>query len=354
MRTVTIRTAPAYDVLIGRGMLGEAGSALLKVLPRCRAALITDSTVNELYAARVEQSLAQAGFSTCKFVFPAGEASKNIRTLSDILEFLADNALTRTDVLVALGGGVVGDVTGFAAGVYLRGVNYVQIPTTLLAGVDSSVGGKTAVDLKAGKNLAGVFKQPVCVLVDTDALQTLPDEVFASGAAEAIKYGVLCDEPLFARFERAGGRKGLTDEDLEEIIERCVAIKGRIVEEDEKDSGIRRTLNLGHTVGHAIELLDDYQTPHGHAVAAGMAVMARACEDPAAPFAPRLEKLLAAYGLPTGTKHAPRELAKAAMLDKKRAGGSITIVAPRAIGRCELLTLPVAKLQGWIERGVSA
>lgn len=351
MRIVTVHTNPAYDVLIGSGVLSGAGGVLSSVVTPCKAALITDSIVDALYADQVENSLAQAGFSTCKYVFPSGEQSKNINTLSDILEFLAQNQLTRSDVLVALGGGVVGDITGFAAGVYLRGVRFMQIPTTLLADVDSSVGGKTAVDLRAGKNLAGVFKQPVCVLIDTDTLSTLSDDVFADGAAEAIKYGVLCDAELFDRFEQAKNRVGLSGDTLETVIERCVAIKAQIVEQDELDNGLRRTLNLGHTVGHGIELLSDYRIPHGHAVAAGMAVMARSCQDCEQPFAPRLEAVLKGYGLPVKSRFDAADLARAALLDKKRAGGSITVVAPREIGRCELVTIPVEDLALWIERG---
>ena len=248
MRSVTVKTSATYEVLIGSGLLQKAGEAVKKVISPCKAAIVTDSTVVHLYEETVRQSLTEAGFSVCTFVFPAGEASKNIHTLSHLLEFLAKEEMTRTDLIVALGGGVTGDLAGFGAAVYLRGIPFVQIPTTFLAAIDSSVGGKTAVDLEAGKNLAGAFYQPKRVLCDTDVLQTLPEVVFADGIAEALKYGVLGDAALFEKI--AGGD---FRQDLEEIIETCVSMKRDVVEEDEFDTGKRQLLNLGHTFGHAIE-----------------------------------------------------------------------------------------------------
>ena len=202
MRSITVHTSPAYSVQIGAGLLRQCGGLLREALPGQKTAVVTDSTVAPLYLSAVRESLQSAGFTVCSHIFSAGETSKNFDTLSGILEFLADERLTRTDSVIALGGGVTGDMAGFAAATYLRGVRYAQLPTTLLAAVDSSVGGKTAIDLKAGKNLAGAFLQPSAVLCDTDCLQSLPADVFADGAAEAIKTGILADESLFALFER--------------------------------------------------------------------------------------------------------------------------------------------------------
>ena len=251
--------------------------------------------------------------------------------------------------MAALGGGVTGDMAGFAAASYLRGIRYVQLPTTLLSAVDSSVGGKTAIDLAAGKNLAGAFLQPTAVLCDTDCLRSLPAAVFADGAAEAIKTGVLSGDTLFSLFEDGT----LTDAPAE-IIARCIRYKAGVVERDEKERGERRKLNLGHTVGHAIEKCSGYAIPHGHAVAAGLAVMARASErlgwaEPG--VSARIAACLEKNGLPTGTDYPAEALAKAALADKKRSGDSITIVVPRAIGGCELKRIPVTELLPIIAAG---
>ena len=349
IQTISVRTAPDYTVSIGPGLLTSCGQRLREVLGPCRAAVIADSTVAPLYAPAVTASLSAAGFSVCSYQFPAGEAHKNLSTLSEILEFLAREHLTRSDCEVALGGGVAGDMAGFAAAVYLRGIRCVQLPTTLLSAVDSSVGGKTAIDLAAGKNLAGAFLQPAAVLCDTDCLRSLPAAVFADGAAEAIKTGVLSGETLFSLFEDGT----LTDAPAE-IIARCIRYKAGVVERDEKEQGERRKLNLGHTVGHAIEKCSGYAMPHGHAVAAGLAVMARASErlgwaEPG--VSARIAACLEKNGLPTGTDYPAEALAKAALADKKRSGDSITIVVPKAIGDCELKRIPVTELLPIIAAG---
>lgn len=350
IRTIPVGVAPAYEVSIGPGLLETCGQRLKPLLEECRVAVITDSTVAPLYLETVLQSLEQAGFATCSHVFPAGEGHKTLSTLSDLLEFLASQHLTRTDCVAALGGGVTGDMAGFAAAVYLRGIRCVQLPTTLLAAVDSSVGGKTAVDLTAGKNLAGAFSQPAAVLCDTDCLKSLPAAVFADGAAEAIKTGVLCDETLFALFE-----DGTLTADPGEVIARCIAYKAGVVERDEKELGERKLLNLGHTVGHAIEKCSGFTIPHGHAVAAGLAIMARAAETlgwTEEPLAGRIAACLERNGLPTGTDYTAEALAQAALSDKKRAGDTITVVVPRRMGECELKKLPVRELPGLIAAGL--
>ena len=350
IQIIPVRTAPPYQVRIGSGLLAQCGAILRKELAPCRMAVISDDTVAPLYLNNVCASLIAAGFSVCSHVFPAGEASKNFSTLASILEFLAQERLTRADCVAALGGGVVGDMAGFAAAVYLRGIRCVQLPTTLLAAVDSSVGGKTAIDLTAGKNLVGAFAQPASVLCDTDCLSTLPATVFADGAAEAIKTAVLCDESLFSLF--ASGR--LTT-DPAQIIARCVQFKAGVVERDERDQGERKLLNLGHTVGHAIEQCSGFRIPHGHAVAAGLAITARSAERlgwARVPIARRIADCLRENNLPTGTDYSAQELARAALLDKKRSGGDITLVIPLEIGQCTLETLPVMELAAVIGAGL--
>ena len=350
IQTIQVHTAPAYEVSIGGGLLHTCGQRLREVLAPCRVAVITDSTVAPLYLKTVTGSLEGAGFTVCSYIFPAGEGSKNFTTLSAILEFLAKQRLTRTDCVAALGGGVTGDMAGFAAACYLRGIRCVQLPTTLLSAVDSSVGGKTAIDLKAGKNLAGAFLQPAAVLCDTDCLRSLPPEVFADGAAEAIKTGVLDDESLFALFE-----DGTLTAAPEEVIARCVRYKAGVVERDEKEQGERKLLNLGHTVAHAIEKCSGYAIPHGHAVAAGLAIIARAAESlgwTGEPIAARIAACLAKSGLPTTTEYTAEALAEAALSDKKRAGGDITLVIPKKIGACELKKVPVTDLLPIIRAGL--
>ena len=347
--SIPVKTRPEYQVRIGPGLLPDCGRILWDTIGHCRVAVVTDDAVGPLYLDDVRRSLENAGFSVCAYAFPAGEEHKNLSTLGGILEFLARERLTRSDALIALGGGVVGDMAGFAAAVYLRGIRYVQMPTTLLAAVDSSVGGKTAVDLRAGKNLAGAFAQPAAVLCDTDFLRTLPPETFADGMAEVIKTGVLSGESLLSMCQTGDLSASQT-----EVVARCVAYKAGVVERDEREQGERRLLNLGHTVGHAIEKCSAYTIPHGHAVAAGLGIIARASEAlgwTAGPIAARVCECLTANGLPCGTDFAPEALAEAALSDKKRAGDNVVLVIPERVGGCVLKTVSVGELPGIIRRG---
>ena len=343
MQTIPVHTEPAYEVTIGSGLLQDCGPRLRPLLGPCRLAIIVDSTVAPLYLERVSDSLKAAGFQVSTCLFPAGEAHKTIKTLTWILEFLADSQLTRSDCVIALGGGVCGDMAGFAAAVYLRGIRYVQLPTTLLAAVDSSVGGKTAIDLEVGKNLVGAFLQPSAVLFDTDCLKTLLPAIWADGAAEAIKTGVLVGPSLFDALDN-----GLLTEDPAAAIARCVTYKAGVVERDEKEQGERRLLNLGHTVAHGIEKCSKYTIPHGHAVAAGLAVIAKASEKlgwTEEPVAESICRCLEAHRLPTTTDFAPADLAEAALSDKKRSGDSLTLVIPQKIGHCVQKAVPVEQLE---------
>ncbi len=342
MKKVHVATGNAYDVTIGRGLLDTAGEWLAALTPSRIAALVADDTVDALYGNHVTVALESAGFAVLRFTFPHGEQSKTLATYGRMLDFLAENRVTRADTVVALGGGVTGDMAGFAAATYLRGVNIAQIPTTLLAMVDSSVGGKTGVDLPAGKNLVGAFHQPIGVLCDVDALATLPPDVYADGMAEAIKYGVLCDASLFEALKQHGATEALP-----EVVARCVAIKAGVCAGDECDRGQRQMLNLGHTFGHAIERCSGYTLPHGHAVAIGMVYAARIavhlglCD---AACVPQVVAALQANGLPINAPYAAGALAEAALGDKKRAGGTLTLVLPKAIGQCVLYPVPVENL----------
>lgn len=350
MRKVTVNTSTSYNILIGGGLLKQAGEEIARRMQPCKAAIITDTTVKELYEAEVRASLEAAGFTVCIYAFPAGEASKRIGTLEGILEYLAGEEMTRQDIIVALGGGVVGDVAGFAAAVYQRGIRFVQIPTTFLAAIDSSVGGKTAIDLAAGKNLAGAFYQPHLVLCDTDTLKSLPEEVFADGIAEALKYGVIGSRPLFEKVALGDFRR-----ELDEIVETCVSMKRDVVEEDEFDTGKRQMLNLGHTFGHAIEQKSGFSLTHGHAVAIGLHLIARAAEEEglAQPgLAEEIRQALVKNNLPVETEFTAAEVAKGTLRDKKRRGGAISFVFPKEIGVCEIRKVPVEEVQDLAEKGM--
>ncbi|MBQ6312177.1 MAG: 3-dehydroquinate synthase, partial [Lachnospiraceae bacterium] len=264
MKKIRIQAGRPYTVMVGEGLRTQAGKMIADTLPEAAStAIISDSNVAPLYLEQIKDTIEQAGLSVYSKVIPAGEASKNLSVYSEILSFLAEQKLTRSDVIIALGGGVVGDLAGFAAATFLRGVPYVQIPTSLLAMVDSSVGGKTAVDLPAGKNLAGAFYQPSVVICDPEVLHTLPDSYLRDGCAEVIKYGVLEDEMLFSRLMTEG-----ICFDRVSVISRCIEIKAHYVAEDEFDQGLRQKLNLGHTFGHAIEASSHFAVTHGQAVAA--------------------------------------------------------------------------------------
>jgi len=343
---IPVEASTPYFVHIGNGLRTECGTLLAELHPFCKVAVITDTNVAPHYLKEVEGSLRGAGFTTVAFVFTAGEASKNLTTYTEILEFLASQRLTRTDLILALGGGVTGDMAGFAAATYLRGIEYVQMPTTLLAAVDSSVGGKTAVDLSAGKNLVGAFKQPLAVYCDIETLDTLPDVVYDDGMAECIKYGVLQSPSLL---EVCGGEE--PKDHIRDIIAECVRIKAQYVLQDEFDTGMRRFLNLGHTLGHAIEQNSNFTIMHGHAVAAGMVLISKIGEKlgiTEAGTAEKLQIILEKNHLPTSTSYTPAQLASVATADKKRTGDSITLIVPETLGKCTLYQTTVDQLEDLI------
>ena len=350
MRTIQVNASRSYEIHIGAGLLPEAGEKIRPFCPGGLCAVVTDDIVDGLYADRLEQSLASADLRVVKFVFSHGEQGKNAENYLSLLNFLAESGLTRADCVVALGGGVPGDLAGFAAATYLRGVGFVQIPTTLLAAVDSSVGGKTAIDLPAGKNLAGAFYQPDLVICDTDTLATLPDKQFRAGCAEVIKYAMLFDAEMFSDLMVSGPAFR-----PESVIARCVEFKREIVTADEFDRGCRQLLNLGHTVGHAVEKLSGFTVLHGQAVAIGMSVIARACaeNDLCSPDCSRaLDDILIRFGLPVACPYGADALAAAMTADKKRHGDAITLVVPRDVGECVLYELAADELGDFIKAGL--
>ena len=350
MKTVTVRASRTYDILIDKGLLSRVGEHLSALHPApAKVMIVTDDTVNALWADPVEKSLVASGYTVFRFVFPHGEESKSTETLVSLWNALARAGLTRTDLIVALGGGVVGDMAGFAAATYLRGIEFLQCPTTLLSMVDSSVGGKTGVDLEAGKNLCGAFYQPIGVLCDTNALSTLPAATFADGCAEVIKYGYIGNPALLALLEKPFA------DDPDEVIAMCVSDKRDVVEEDEHDHGSRQLLNLGHTSGHAIEGCSHFEISHGSAVAIGMLLMARAavkkglCE---ADVPAHMEKLLRAYHLPVDCPFTAKELVRIALSDKKRKGNSITLVLPLRVGKSRLHRISADELLDFFAAGL--
>ena len=344
--TVEVKTRfGKYSVVVGSGL--DYGKLALNAKKPCKVIIVSDDNVFPLYGDAAVGSFRESGYQTGSYVLKNGEASKTLATVTDLLGFLANEKLTRGDMLVALGGGVVGDITGFVSAIYLRGIDYVQIPTTILAAVDSSVGGKTGVDLSAGKNLVGAFHQPVVVLCDTNVFATLPKTVYADGMAEVIKHGMIADKEMLV---------SLNDLSINEICRRNIEIKARLVEQDEFDTGVRRLLNFGHTVGHALEAVSNYRISHGSAVAVGMTVITRAGVRSALTDSAcmgDLVKALGCYGLPARCDFAGKELADAALHDKKRSGGTITLVIPKKTGQAGLCDIPVEQLEDFITKGLN-
>ena len=350
MNTVHVAASRKYDVCIGSGLLDSVGTYAAQNKKAHKVCIVSDTNVWPLYGHRVQSSLEQAGFSVCRFVFRAGESQKSLETYASLLSSLAQNQITRTDLIVSLGGGVVGDLAGFAAATYLRGISYIQIPTTLLAAVDSSVGGKTAIDLPEGKNLAGCFYQPSLVLCDTDCLDTLPREIFTEGCAEVIKYGILYDPVLFSHLSDQG-----LDFNREYVITRCVELKRDVVEKDEFDIGERMKLNLGHTIGHGVEVQSRFAVSHGKAVAIGMAIVARAARKQAiceATVTGSIVNILQKFDLPVNCDYSAEALCSSALSDKKRDGGVVNLIIPHKIGFCAIHPTVIEEIQSFIEAGL--
>ena len=350
MNTISVKASQNYDVIVGKDILSNLGEYLVKFGNNRKAAIISDSHVFPIYGTAVQDSLRQVGISAIHYVFPAGEENKSIDTYTKILNFLAENQVTRSDLIIALGGGVVGDIAGFVAATFLRGISYIQIPTSLLAMVDSSVGGKTAIDLPTGKNLVGAFKQPLLVLCDVNVLSTLPERYFIDGCAEIIKYAMLYDAELFTYLLNQG-----LNFDREMVISKCISFKANVVNEDEFDTGVRQRLNLGHTFGHGIEIRSNFTVSHGHAVAIGMMIVTNAavhfgiCDNMTLRS---LRSLLQKFSLPYSTTITAQELYQSALSDKKCSGASVNLIIPERIGHCNITPTPVSELESFIEAGL--
>ena len=348
MQTITCGTGRSYDIIVGRDIIDKSGELIRKVSQAKRAVIISDTNVAPIYADRVAGSLYSAGFEPARACFKAGEKSKNLNIISEFYSIFSDAGITRDDIIIALGGGVTGDMAGFAAATWLRGVDFVQIPTSLLAQVDSSVGGKTGVDLPVGKNLVGAFWQPSLVICDIDTLKTLPEKYFTDGMAEIIKYGRILSKSLFEKLENFE-----INSILEDVISECISLKVDVVEKDERESDRRRLLNFGHTIGHAIEKLQKYEgLTHGQAVAVGMAYITKAGEI-AGVTAPdtyaRLVNLLQQYSLPIEVKGITnKQLCTAAMNDKKCTGNSINLVLLKEIGCAFIERMGFTEFEGFI------
>lgn len=383
MIRIHVSTSKKYDVIMEKGALSQAADLMANagITGVKNICIVTDRTVAGLYggsSGALRQSLERAGFHVYQYVFDGGEKSKTMGTVAGILNFLADNRFSRSDMLIALGGGITGDVTGFAAATYMRGIDYVQVPTTLLATVDSSVGGKTGVNLDAGKNLAGAFWQPSLVIFDPDVLSTLPRDIVLDGIAEAVKAGFIADDSIIEMLESRGavgvsgddancnagsdatGAVGVSGGDaafLTELAAKAVEVKRAVVEEDERESGSRQLLNFGHTPAHAIEKCSDYRISHGHAVAMGMVMVSAAAaamgwssED----CSGKIIAILKGAGFPLDCPYDARELADAALRDKKVRGDDITLIVPDVPGRCFLKTIPTGELEQFFRLGLKA
>lgn len=351
MEKVLVTASKEYNVHIGSGFLDTIGEKIKEIKTPCRAVIVSDDTVFSLYGERVKTSLEKSGFAVLEYIVPHGENSKSVENFTKIQEFCAENNVTRTDLFIALGGGVVGDLTGFVASTYLRGVDFVQIPTTVLAMVDSSVGGKTAINLNAGKNLCGAFYQPIAVFADCETLKTLPDETFNEGCAEIIKYGMILDGE-FLTFLKDNDIK----ENIEYVIKRCVEIKRDVVDHDEFEKGERKLLNFGHTIGHAIEKCSNLTISHGNAVAIGMVIATKGAfglglsdDDYSDVLVPLLQK----NNLPTTCEFSADDLYKVSLTDKKRSQDVISLIVPEKYGLCKIHKINIDQLKDFIELGLN-
>ena len=341
MKKINVNVAKPYDVLVGAGLLEETGKLIAGVDSKIQKLMIvSDSNVAPLYMTQLRGFLEAAGFEVFDFVFEAGEKSKTLNTVGDILGALAKAAFTRTDAIVALGGGVATDMAGFAASIFLRGIKVFQIPTSLLAQVDASVGGKTGVDLPEGKNLVGAFWQPSLVIADTALLASLDDVLFTEGMAEVIKYAFIWDEDFYKMLLN---RVTKNSPELEEVVARCIQIKADVISQDEHDNGLRQLLNFGHTIGHVIEARSNFTVSHGFAVAKGMERISRR-----SPVHDALVQMLKLYELPCDDPISADQIMAGIMNDKKKRGSNITAVVVNKIGKGELKLMPVEEFRNYL------
>lgn len=351
MQKITVSGENGYNILIKSGILPRCGDFIKEVTSAKRVLIISDSNVFPLYGEAVEGSLKANGFEVFSFTFPAGEASKTLDTVSDMIKALCEAQLSRSDLVVALGGGVTGDMAGFASAIYLRGIDFVQIPTSLLSQVDSSVGGKTGCDLSFGKNLVGAFHNPLLVLIDPDTIRTLPARYKNDGMGEIVKCGCIRSAALFEKLEKAQS----FDEIMIDAIFECVDIKRVVVENDFTEKGERMLLNFGHTLAHAIEKYQNFTgLAHGEAVGVGMVDITRASEaagETEKGTSDRIANLLAKFGLPTSCDIPTESLTEIMLHDKKRRAGNLNLVLLKDIGTSFVQPYPTDKLTAFFSEG---
>ncbi len=364
MKKIQITTNRPYSILIEEGLINKAPFLIKEEIKGGRLCLVSDENVFNVHGKRLVEILKKAGHSLAIFTFPEGETSKNMEVYARLLEFLAENNFTRKDGLVALGGGVTGDLTGFAAATYLRGVSYIQIPTTLLSAVDSSVGGKTGINLAQGKNLAGVFWQPSLVICDPNLLKTMPLDQWRNGMGEVLKYALLQGGDIFNLIKSLDSLEQLKDTSetatthrektentvLEDIIYQSLLIKAYYVTNDEREAGLRQFLNLGHTLGHSLEKLSNYKVFHGEAVAFGILKAAKIAEklfgeQQNSQLSGELNNIYKKLNFTTTYPYSSRELAKGAMSDKKKLGDQLTLILPLDFGNCIRHTIKASQLE---------
>lgn len=340
MMTVNVRASKEYNVEIGDGIISRLGEMTKAVCPKAiKALIVSETNVAALYLDTVKAQLEGAGLEVATYVFEAGEKSKKINEIAGMWNKMAEAGFTRTDIVVGLGGGVTTDMAGFAAATFLRGIDVIQVPTSLLAMVDASVGGKTGIDIPMGKNQVGAFWQPNLVLEDTSFLKTLPDDVFTEGMGEVTKYAFIMDEKLMDLLEKQNGNIRDDAAVLENVIGMCVSDKAEIINEDETDNGRRQILNFGHTAGHVIERDSGFTKPHGICVAKGMGIFMDACVKAgtlSAEDAKRMKDLLAMYKLPASDEITAEDIVKGAMNDKKKRGNTLSVILVNKIGKAEI------------------
>ena len=349
MKVIKVNTKIPYNIIIKAGILNSSGELLKSITNAKRICIVSDSNVSKLYAEKVRTSLIKSGFNTSLFIFKAGETSKRLSTINDMYSFFCKNSLTRTDLVLALGGGVTGDMAGFAAATYLRGIDYIQVPTSLLAQIDSSIGGKTGVDIEYGKNLVGAFYQPKAVIIDPSVLSTLNDNYFYDGLAEAIKYGCIKSYSLFEKIENENPK-----DCIEDIIYECVNIKRQIIENYEFETYERMILKFGQTIGHSIETIYNYEKySHGQAVSIGMSLITKVSENQKLTIPGTYKKLtsvLEKYNLPIIDNCALSDIAKYSSNDKKSTGSTINLILIKEIGKGFIYPIKKSEIMPFLEK----
>ena len=357
---IHVKASRQYDVVIGHGLLNQCGSLVKEVVPKAvKVLVVTETNVAPLYLDQVTESIINEGIECVEYIFEAGEKSKNIDTVAGMWGAMAQEGFTRTDAIVALGGGVTGDMAGFAAATFLRGIEVIQIPTSLLAQVDASVGGKTGIDLPEGKNQVGAFHQPSMVIEDTDCLGTLPPDKFTEGLGEVLKYAFIMDKELYkilSDYRDAGKAKDLQNDSemLSDVVRRCVMDKVDVIENDEFDTGRRQILNFGHTIGHVIERNSGFTKDHGVCVAMGMGIMTDKCLAAGLMDRETHDKMISLiedYGLPTGDDITPEDAVSGVMNDKKKRGNTISLILVNKIGEAEIVPMTPEQLLEFLTRG---